>query len=110
MTKQDQSAAIGRLVTRYSEAKARRAALLAEGQDIGESLGRAADALRRLDWITAFWDGRPDGHARTTADFTLTQPYAAADRVTTLLNDLRAVSAELRELRGLMKDAGVSLD
>jgi hypothetical protein len=110
MTDEDQNAALGRLMTRFADAKKRRAALLSEGQLIGRQLEEVGSALKSLEFVHAFWTGRPDGYARNRADLSIAAPYPEAAQVTRLLDDLRTISAEIRELRQLLKDAGAELE
>jgi len=109
MSEKDQHAAIGSLVARATATKQKRAALMAEAQLMGTIMGDVADKLKSLDFVEAFWDGRQRGHVWKRPDVTLRE-YKPHDAATRLLDDLRQVSAELRELRKLMKDAGVDID
>lgn len=112
MTLKDQNDAIGRLVVRFSAAKSRRAALLAEAQEMSKMLGDTATELRHLDYRLAFWDGRVDAHAshRKPGDYQLSAQYPTRERLTALLDELRAVSTEIRECRQLMTDAGLGIE
>ncbi len=109
MTREDEDAAIGRLVGRYSEAKKRRAALMSEASQHGENLRSVGEGLRRLEYYTEYWSGREDGHSRNKRHLAV-KPYPEHAKIQALLDELKAIAAELRELRQLMKDAGVSLD
>jgi hypothetical protein len=110
MTADEQTAALGRLMTRFAEAKQHRAALMAEGRAIGQQLSAIGAALTGLDFVQAFWTGRADGFARQKADVTIATPYPDVATVMALLDDLRTVSAEIRTLRALLKDAGADLE
>lgn len=109
MTQDEENAAIGRMVARYSELKKRRAALLSEGYRIGEQLDSLGTSLKSLEYVGAFSDGRPTGRTANRPDLIL-RPFADATEVATLLDDLRATSAEVRELRKLMKSAGLDVE
>jgi hypothetical protein len=109
MSDADQDAAIGRLISDFSKAKTRRAALLAEGHKIGQRLEEAGKKLRQLEFVEAFRDGTATSYTILHRDVTLT-PYEAYDRAVALVNELRGVAEEVRRLRGLVKDAGLSVD
>lgn len=109
MTPEDENAAIGRMVSRFSEAKKRRAALLNEGHKFGQLLDDAATKLKTLNYVDAFWGGGQSGYARNRSDIVI-QPYPELSRITQLVEELREVSAEVRQLRGLLKDAGLSVE
>jgi hypothetical protein len=109
MTQGDQDAAIGRMVARYSEAKKRRAALMSEARAVGEKLENAGKTLKELEYVKAFWDGRSDGQVRQKADATV-NAYPEAERANDLIEELRLVAAEIRQLREQMKDAGLSVE
>jgi hypothetical protein len=55
MTQEDQDAALGRMVARYSEAKKRRAALLSEAGALGDLLQKAGSVLNGLSYYTEFF-------------------------------------------------------
>jgi hypothetical protein len=109
MTADEQRAALGRLITRYAEARTRRAALVAVLTDQAQAVESAARVLAGVNVNTAFADGRQDGYARTPRG-TRVGPYLEATKANELLAELETVSLELRELRGLVKDAGLSVD
>jgi hypothetical protein len=109
MTEQEKDAAVGRMVTRFSELKKHRAALIAEGRTIGDKLVTVGESLRSLEFVHAFADGRTDGYSRNKADLIVTE-YPETGSVTTLLNELRQVASELRHLRSNLKDAGLGVE
>lgn len=111
MTEEDQDAAIGRMVTSFSQAKKRRAALMAEADQIGRVVKAVGVALQSTHSIRAFSDGdaRHGGHF-AGQDIPPFKEYPAAARVNELVEELRTVSAEIRQLRASLKDAGLSVE
>lgn len=108
MTDEDEDIAIGRMVKRFSEAKKRHAVLRSECQRIGQELAGVGKLLVEMEGIDAFSDGRYS-HIRGRPDLKI-RPYTDAPHLNELLGELREVSAELRTLRGQMKDAGVAIE
>lgn len=98
MTKEDQAAAIGRLVQTYSEAKQKRAALVAECTRLASVLDDVARAIRGQDYrdvdelVKQLPDNFPEKHA-----------------LASLLAELAATNKVLADSKRLMKDAGVNV-
>jgi hypothetical protein len=110
-TENDQHAAIGRLVERFSKAKAQRAALLAEAQRLTKALEDTATSLKQIHMVEDFWDGRQDAHiGRRTKWFTLNERLPDRATLLFLLDELRTISTEIRECRKLLAEAGVALE
>jgi len=97
------------LVARYSDAKTRYAALMAEVQHNGTMLANLGEAMRQVNFCTEYWSGRPDGYARNRTEIAVRE-YPSHEKVRALVDDLKATASELRELRRLMTEANVSLD
>jgi transposase-like protein len=111
MTEEDQSAAVGRMVTRFSEAKKRRAVLMSEAQAMAATLSAVSQALNGVHSVKAFLDGDTRrGDYSNKLDIAGFKPYPDADRINELLNELRTISAEVRQLRVSLKEAGLSLE
>ena len=111
MTEHDQDAAIGRLVSRHSELKRRRAALISEGREIAKKLAEAAQALSGIDYTRAFWHGREDGYTSSmNRNDVGRMDYVPAEQVNDLFDELRQVAKELRQAREQMKAAGIDFD
>ena len=111
MTEEDQNAALGRLITRFSEAKKRRVALMSEAEGIGKRLTSIGRELETVHSVKAFFDGDTRrGEYSTKDDLALVQPYPAADQINSLLTELRTVSAEVRQLRANLKQAGLDVE
>lgn len=100
MTDHDQHAAIGELTKRYSDAKRKRAALIAELGKVRESLQTFARALQT---VTDYSAADPDKVPRMAAD------YPAPAVVAELLSDLTATCHDLVRTQRLLKDAGVDV-
>jgi hypothetical protein len=88
MTDHDQDAAIGALTTRYSQAKRRRTALVAELQKVRESLDAAAKGLFPATGGNPFTAAQVPRAAK---------PYLNAEAVSTLLDELRTTCQELEQ-------------
>jgi hypothetical protein len=111
MTKEDQNAAIGKMVTRFSEAKTRRVALMSEATEIGKGLVETGRALEGIYSVKAFFDGDARrGDYSNKPDLLPFKPYPDADRINKLVNEIRTVSAEIRQLRVNLSDAGLNVD
>lgn len=105
MTDLERDAAIGRMVTRLAEAKRLRAAMLGEMQGVSRALETAVAGLRNVGQVDAYSDQTP--RQGTT---TMPMPaYLSADDLAARLKELADVSAEIRELRKLLKDAGIEM-
>jgi hypothetical protein len=109
MTKEDEDAAVGRMVARLSELKRRRAALAGEAGEMSRLLDAAAQSLRGVDYVKAFWDGRNRGTSMNRSDVG-SVVYPPAERANALFDELREVSRELRETRDRLQGGGVDLD
>jgi len=110
MTEDDKHAAIGRMMTEYAAAKAHRATLLNEAHQMSEALGKARDQMHSVNWVEAFDDGRNTGYQARNKPIPKVETYATAERANLLLDELRAVSAEVRRLRKLIQQTGMPLD
>lgn len=110
MTEEDQDAALGRMVTRFSAAKKRRAVLFSEAQAVGLAHDEVAKTLRGLSFVTAFSDGNDSGYSKNKADVGPLAPYASAEMVNALIDELRTVSSEIRTLRANLKAAGLQVE
>ena len=111
MTEEDQNAALGRMVSRFSDAKKRRVALMSEAEGIGKRLTGIGRGLESVYAVKAFFDGDARrGEYSTKDDLPLVQPYPVADEINSLLTELRTVSSEVRQLRANLKQAGLDVE
>lgn len=111
MTEDDQNAALGRTITRLSEAKKRRVALMCEAEGIGKRLTSLGRELECVYTVKAFLDGDTRrGESSTKDDLPAVQSYPTADQINSLLAELRTVSAEVRQLRANLKQAGLDVE
>lgn len=111
MTEEDQDAALGRMITRFSEAKKRRIALMSEAEGIGKRLNSIGRGLETVYSVKTFFDGDTRrGEYSSTDDLAAVQPYPTADQINSLLTELRTVSAEVRTLRANLKQAGLEVE
>jgi hypothetical protein len=103
MTDHDQHAAIGELTQRYSDAKRKRVAVASEIGKCRYALASFASVLQKMEGFETYNRVTSDTVARLPND------YPHPDRVTELLNDLRAALAEIERTHKLLKDAGVDV-
>lgn len=109
MTEPEQELALARMVRRYSAAKTRRVALISEAQRLGGLLEAVGKSLREVNAVKAFADGKPESVARTRDDLAV-RPLPTHAEITAIVDELRSVSADVRELRDQLKEAGVSFE
>lgn len=111
MTEEDQNAALGRMISRFSDAKKRRVALMSEAEGIGKRLTSLGRGLESVYTVKEFFDGDTRrGEYSTKDDLAQVQPYPTADQINSLLAELRTVSAEVRQLRANFKQAGLDVE
>jgi hypothetical protein len=108
MSKQEQDAAIGRLVSELSEAKKTRAALVQEMRELSRSFFLLAEVFGSPESYKDFDDG---SEQRSPAFKTIqARPgYRSAEDVSRLIDDLIKTSQEIRRIRKDLADAGVQV-
>jgi hypothetical protein len=99
MTHEDQVAVIGRLVQTYSQARRKRAVLVAECARIARVLDEEARRLRSLDMRDP----------AVTIDF-MVPAFPERDALMSLLKELGDVSRVAAESKALINQAGLKVD
>jgi hypothetical protein len=111
MTEEDQNAALGRMIMRFSEAKKRRIALMSEAEGIGKRLTSIGRGLESVNSVKEFFDGDTRRGEDSTKDaLAPVQAYPTADQINSLLTELRTVSGEVRQFRANLKQAGLDVE
>ena len=111
MTEEDQNAALGRMIMRFSEAKKRRIALMSEAEGIGKRLTSIGRGLETVYSVKEFFDGDTRRGEYSSRDgLAAVQPYPTADQINSLLTELRTVSGEVRQFRANLKQAGLDVE
>lgn len=99
MTQDDAAAAIGRLVKRYSDAKQRRAAVVAELNAAALTLARLAETIGSSKHIEV-----------KATSLSVPANYPDREALTALVAELNEVNRVIIESRPLLKDAGLNIE
>jgi hypothetical protein len=103
----EKPAAITRLLERHAEARTRLVALTVELEDVGGRLGEIRQALGNPFYYSGTRHGREENAAKSIAKFT---GYASHEIPRRLIEEMKATTAELRALRGQLREAGVEVE
>src|SRR5258706_2987761 len=97
---------IDRLLQRYSEATARKAALMSEMKELAGRIGEVREALGNPYFYSGVNYGRPENADESIARFTGYKSHEPALRVTRSLHD---ADRELRTLKEQLHEFGVNV-
>ena len=98
---------IDRLLQRFSEATARKAALVSDMNELAAKIGEVREALGNPYFYSGGNYGRPENADESIARFTGYKSHEPALRLTRSLHD---ADRELRSLKEQLRELGVNVD
>lgn len=107
MGDEERAATIDRLLRRFSEATARKGALVSELQEFGARIGEVRVALGNPYFYSGGNYGRPENADESIARFSGYKSHEPGLRLVQGLND---VTRELRTLREQLRELGLSVE
>jgi hypothetical protein len=103
----ERAATIDRLLQRFSEASARRAAIVSEAKEFAARIGEVREALGNPYFYSGGNYGRPENADESIANFSGYQSHEPALR---LVRRLRDADRELSTLREQLRELGVDVE
>ena len=98
---------VDRLLQRFSEATARKAALVSEMKELAARIGEVREALGNPYFYSGGDYGRPENADESIARFT---GYKSHQPTLRLVRSLRDTDRELRTLREQLRELGVNVE